>query len=40
MKEQKNTYEYQVYTFNNTIGNIQRVGSPTDPIKWYEYVNP
>lgn len=35
-----NTYEYQVYTFNNTIGNIQRVGSPTDPIKWYEYVNP
>ena len=34
------TYEYEVYTFNNTIGNIMRVGSATDPIMWYEYVNP
>lgn len=34
------TYDYEVYTFSNAIGNIQRVGSPTDPIKWYEYVNP
>ena len=34
------TYDYEVYTFSDAIGNIQRVGSPTDPIKWYEYVNP
>ena len=34
------TYDYQVYTFSDAIGNIMRVGSPTDPIKWYEYVNP
>jgi hypothetical protein len=34
------TYDYEVYTFSNAIGNIERVGSPTDPIKWYEYVNP
>ena len=34
------TYDYEVYTFSNAIGNIKRVGSPTDPIKWYEYVNP
>lgn len=34
------TYEYEVYTFDNTIGNIMRVGSATDPIMWYEYVNP
>jgi hypothetical protein len=34
------TYDYEVYTFSNAIGNIKRVGSPIDPIKWYEYVNP
>jgi hypothetical protein len=34
------TYEYEVYTFNDSIGNIMRVGSSTDPIMWYEYVNP
>ena len=32
-------YDYTVYAFNNTIGNLQRVGTDT-PIKWYEYVNP
>jgi len=34
------TYDYQVYTFSNGIGNIKRVGSSSDPIMWYEYVNP
>ena len=33
------TYEYKVYTEDST-GALSRVGTPTDPIKWYEYVNP
>ena len=31
-----NTYEYEVF---NTFGSQNRVGTTTDPIKWYEYVN-
>jgi len=33
------TNQYEVYTYDNTIGNTQRVGTTT-PITWYEYVNP
>jgi len=31
-----NTYEYEVYSM---FGNKNRVGTNTQPIKWYEYVN-
>lgn len=31
-----NTYEYEIF---NTFGSQNRVGTTTDPIKWYEYVN-
>jgi hypothetical protein len=33
------TNQYEVYDYNNNVGNLQRVGT-TNPIKWYEYVNP
>lgn len=33
------TNQYEVYTYDNNIGNTQRVGTTT-PITWYEYVNP
>lgn len=33
------TNQYEVYTYDNNIGNTQRVGTTT-PIKWYEFVNP
>ena len=31
-----NTYEYEIF---NTYGNQNRVGTDSNPIKWYEYVN-
>lgn len=34
------TNQYEVYTYDNTIGNTQRVGTTITPITWYEYVNP
>ncbi len=33
------TNQYEVYDYNNGVGNLQRVGTSI-PIKWYEYVNP
>jgi len=33
------TNQYEVYTYDNNIGNTQRVGTTT-PITWYEYANP
>lgn len=34
------TNQYEVYTYDNAIGNTQRVGTTITPITWYEYVNP
>lgn len=34
-----NTYEYVIYS-EDEQGNLTRVGTPTNPINWYEYVNP
>ncbi len=33
------TNQYEVYEYDNGVGNLQRIGT-TNPIKWYEYVNP
>lgn len=33
------TNQYEVYEYDNGVGNLQRIGT-TSPIKWYEYVNP
>jgi hypothetical protein len=34
-----NNYEYKFY-LEDALGNLTRVGDATNPIKWYEYVNP
>jgi hypothetical protein len=35
-----NTVTYKVYDMINTPNPGPRVGNPSSPIKWYEYVNP
>jgi len=32
-------YTYEVFDYTTALGDI-RIGSETDPIKWYQYVNP
>lgn len=32
-------YEYRVYK-TNLLGGLTRVGTTSNPIKWYEYINP
>lgn len=34
------TYEYRMYRENFLTGNLVRVGTTSNPIKWYEYINP
>jgi hypothetical protein len=33
-------FDYPTQTYQILDYNLQRVGAPTTPIKWYEYVNP
>lgn len=33
------TYEYKIYS-EDSQGNLSRVGTTTNPINWYQYINP